>query len=376
MTILHIGQLGISIWPHTAPSARERRVEMIARESSRRGHKVTILGTVPYVATRLGHTFGITLISRPSLNPQQPGGWLYVFTSFWTLWRQQPHVVHLHGWRAGALAWLAALLSPESVVVWSIDTVSPRKSFWQRLVAKQAHAVCDHLTVPSRTIQYFLYHFYRVRSRYIPDGYLPATLSPLPLKRFGVRAEQYYVLLGSSAAALQRVVKLYGKMKSRKKLVVAQSTDTSLVRHLRRESRTLVTEHLTGRRLDALLRGTAGVIVADATVAPETLLTAMAYGRMVIAPHDPLYQETLGVTGKYYRMNRLQELSELWQASAKKNSPRHALGRLARARAIHHFTWERVTSEYLTTYVGQHQTVTVDSVVVPAPQTQLSVANK
>lgn len=376
MTILHIGQLGIGLWAHTPPAGRERRVEMLAQHSSQRGHKVTILATAPYISSRLTHAFGIAVVRRLSLNPQQPGGWVYLLMCLWTLWRQQPHVVHLHGWRAGALAWLAALVSPESTIMWTTDSIGAGKRVVQRLIALQAQRVCDAITSPSRTVQYLLYHFYGVRSRYIPDGYAPATIPSLPPTQFGVRAGQYYVILGNSDAALARVSKLYKKIRSQKKLAMAVPQHEKVATQLGRERRIVLTENFYGRRLQSLLQHATAVVIADGSVPTETLLSAMAYGRLILAPNEARYQEILGVAGRYYRPTRPQELLDLWQASLKKGSPRQLLGRQAHTRATHHFTWDRVTSEYLTAYAGQRHAVAIDSLLVPATQNQLSVARK
>lgn len=376
MTILHIGQLGIGLWSHTAPSLRERRVEMLAQEASRRGQTVTLTATPPYISPRLSHAHGVTIVRHASLNPQQPGGWVYIALSFWTLWRQQPDVAHLHGWRAGALAWLAALLTPESKIVWTIDTLSPQKNTRERLILRQAAYVCDMVTVPSRTLQYLLHTLYNVRAHYIPDGYAPATLRPLSLSHMGLRSGQYYVVLGGSVKTLQRIHKLYGKIISRKKLVLV-AADGETVPATAKEPRAVWLENVFSRRLDAVLRGAAAVIIADETVTTETLLSAMAHGRAIFAPAVARYEEVLGVDGHYFRLTRLQELTALWRAATKKNFTGRLLGAQAQARASRHFTWERVTKEYIAAYAASAHAQAIDSLAAaPVQSKELSAVGK
>lgn len=320
---------------------------MLGRAVVEAGHGVTVLGTKPYHDSNVTNLRGIHLVAKASLNPEHPGGWLYIFLSLLTVWRQQPDILHLHSWRSASLAWLAALFSPETTIVWTIDAL-PRRHFWlARLIAQQTSKVCDVITVPTRTLQYVLLTQCGLATNYIPDGYEPSRLKDLPLKSFNLRKSQYCLLLASDAATIRQAIRAFTATKSRKKLVIVASPAAPWQRLINRKSFVSFVGEKTGRQLTTLVRNAASVIVAPEYKHLETVLQAMNSGRSLVAANTTLLQETIGVTGQYFRPGKIAELRDAI-ALALKSSP--ARGAAAKKRAQNHFTWERITPEYLALY--------------------------
>lgn len=369
MKILFLGQLGLAT---TSPAtAQQRRLGALAQELARQGHQVTILGTPPYVRRETPNYFGATILTRPSLNPQKPGGWFYVLQGIITLWRQQPHVTHLHGWRAASLIWLMAVLSPETNFIWTIDSL-PRRNFRTRLTAWQAQRLCNAITTPTRCLQYEVLQSFKLRTTFIPDGYQADVLRPLPLKPFRLRPSNYTLLLTTNPAVIRKAARAYRQAKSRKKLAFLSNTAKSLVRS-RRATLLHPVGTPTGRKLRTLLANAAAIIVPDTTTSLETLLEAMDTSRPIIACNHPLYQETLGVTATFYNPKDPRGLATAIKSVFTSPQKSSALGRAAATRARRHFLWPHIIPEYITLYrYAEVKRVPVDS-LQPVRFTQLSV---
>ncbi|MEX2055206.1 MAG: glycosyltransferase family 4 protein [Candidatus Andersenbacteria bacterium] len=375
MHILFIGQNGTTDWPHAAPSSPEWRVDRLARSLSQLSHQVAVVATPPFASQRLTHTHNVEIISRPSLNPERPGGWLYLLLSLWTLWRRQPDVVHLQGWRVASMCWLAALLSPETTLVWTIPTLPSRHPRLAKMLAWQAKRIVDAITTPSRTVQYILLQTYHLPTDYIPDGYLAPALKDIPTRHFGVRKDQYVVALGSNEVALKNVMRALARVATRKKLLVLQPTSSAYQHILRGKKNIEFVGQLQGRTLSSLIRQAATVIVADSTVSNETLLQAMDSGRKIIAINDTRYQEILGVAGTYVRPGKVLELAAEIKQSIRQRS-KGIPSPEAQKRAQAHFTWDRIIPDYLSAYRrALQQPVPLDS-LQSVPARDLSVTTK
>ncbi|MEX1997674.1 MAG: glycosyltransferase family 4 protein [Candidatus Andersenbacteria bacterium] len=367
MKVIFIGQLGVRVGSPGQKTPREERIINLGRALAQRGHRVTVVTTKPYSNPTLRNYYGITFVPKASFDREYPGGWLYVILSLLTLWRQQPDVAHLHGWRTASLAWLAALLSPETTFIWTVDALPQHFPLAARLVARQAGRVCDVMTTPTRTLQYLLLQHYNLRAAYIPDGYTRQLLKDIPLASLGLglRKEQYCLLLASEVTTIRAALRAYATTKSRKKLVIVAEPTAAWERLINRKSFVHFIGKKYGRQLRTLVRQAACVIATEDTPNLEVLLQAMDSGRSIIAANISLYQELLGVTAQFYRSKRRNELSGLLQATIKRRSFQRAWGATARQRARHHFTWERVLPEYLAAYRYR------EVVVVPLDSVQL-----
>ncbi len=347
MKTLFLGQLGLRAGMGQPKSSREQRLEMLGRALVDAGHSVTILGTKPFTDATITNFHGIQLRLKPSLNPEKAGGWLYIVASLLTLWRQQPSVAHIHSWRMAALVSIAALLSPETKFVWTIDALPRQYHFVARLIARQAHRVCDSITVPTRVLQYQLLTAYRVSTYYIPDGYVPPVLKDLPLKTFSLRNNQYTVLLATNPDHIKSAIRAYATLKTAKKLVILSEPSVAWQRLLHKKSFVYFIGHKTGRQLHTLIRHAHAVIAYPEPAQLDVLLQAMDSGRRIVAANDPLFQETLGLTATYFNPSKVKDITDALQFGLKQANVR---GIKARTRAQNHFTWKRIVPEYLTLY--------------------------
>lgn len=343
MKILFLGQLGLRAGMGLATTTRERRIEMIGRTLVDGGHQVFALGKRPHIDPYLTNLHGIILLSKTSF---VPGGLLYLLSSLFTAWRLQPNIIHIHTWRAAALAWLVALLCPEATIVWTIDSLPHRYVFLARAIARQGRKVCDVITVPTRTLQYRLLTQFDTPTYYIPDGYAPSKLKDLTLKLFKLRRKQYCLLLAASPDAARQAIRGFNATKSRKKLVVATAASLPWQRLINRKARISFIGEKTGRQLTTLVHNAACVIVAPDYPHLETILQTMDAGTAIVAANTTLFQETIGLSGSYFRAGRIAELRDAIQGALKPNTARSK----AKKRAKNHFTWERIVPEYLALY--------------------------
>jgi glycosyltransferase involved in cell wall biosynthesis len=334
MHIAFIGQLGLPKLLERGFASSETRVAALSRLLAAKGHVVTVLGTKPYLSQG-GNDHGVVLRRYPSLNPEKPGGWLYMVCSLWFVGRTQPDVIHAHGWHAGALLPLIERIAPESTIVWTLTSL-PRNYFRiAKLITRAAVWIGAEITVPTRWLQYLLLQEFGVRAAYIPDGYTPEILPPVSLSAFKLRRGQYVLALTDTPAATRSVKRAYTKAKLRKKLVFA--------------------ENYRGRVLRTLIRHAHTVIAAGEPTALDALLQAMDSGKAIVATTAALHQETLGVTAQFYKPGDHTGFAQAFDQT----SP--ALGKAAALRAKHHFPWTRILPEYLTLYHALRRPVLLDS---------------
>lgn len=335
MKITFFGQLGLPARAAGLPHGS--RVEALSRQLVQAGHSVTVLGTYPYITGSNYH--GVKLIRIPSLNPQKPGGWVYLIFSLLYLLAQRPDVIHVHTWPAALLLSLTRWLFPNARVIWTIDVLRSSK-YGLRITSYGLQNTT--LTTPSRTLQYQLLTEYELRATYIPDGYHESAAPDIELNHFGLKKGQYCLAVGKSDAALRWVKKTYKGAKTHKKLVVLTPA--------------------TPRARRTLMKNTAAVIIADETVSTSDLLEAMHNRRAIIAPTYPLYQEILATTGQYYAPRDATGLIQAINNVASDTKAQKSWGDAAAPRARRHFTWPRLAEEYSVLYAPAVKAVPLDSV--------------
>ena len=281
-----------------------RRTQAVRRQLERSGHDVVAL----------------TTDTTASLNPEKTGGWVWLGLSILAMARQRPDVVHLQGPKAVYLTWLAGMLHPEATYIWTIDSLLPR---W---IARQAAKAVDAITTPSRSFQVRLLAETGVRAQYVPDGYEAASE---PVRKHG-RKKAYCVTTARAARDVRWITSALKEAGSKYRLISLKDVPED-------------------KRM-SILESAQIVILHNNKDTAEDVLKVMDAGRAVIATTKPLYEETLGVTAMYVAPKDVTSLAAAAHLLLKSPARRRAWGRKARQRAQQHFTWERVTGDYLRLY--------------------------
>lgn len=355
MQIIFIGQLGIT----------EPRVQALSEKLVTAGHTVAVTCTQPVVSRRLRNVKGVELLHYPSFDPTKPGGLLYTLLSLFSLWSRQPDVVHLHGYTAASLLWLAVLLSPRTNFVVTLDHLPNRLSRFARAVLHQAQAIADVITTPTRTLQYQLRTQFGVNATYIPDGYDPLTAPEINLRHFGVRKGQYCLTTPSSLEELRWLIREYSRLATKKPLVALFETTPETQRLQKRYPLLLLATPHSPRTLETLTRH-ATAVIAGKNPPLYSLLIAMATNRAIVASPTSFNQETLGATAQFFTNG--PTFRTVLQPLTKSRLNQSAVGRLAAHRARTHFTWERILPEYRALYQpAVTAPVQLDSVVATLP---------
>jgi hypothetical protein len=335
MHIYFIGQKGIQ--PLRIHDSAEVRTDALAHEAIKNGHTVTVACTTSYTKQQLLHSSAINLLRFPSLNPNIPGGYLYTALSCIAALRIKPDTIHVQGWRAGIIIRMLLPFMRKSTIIWTISelpsfSTSLFHSLFQRalpFIATRFTTICT----PSRTIQYRLLTLYSLKSEYIPDGYSASTLPDLRPALFGLRKEQYGIVISDNSAQLKQISKEYKTLKSKKKLVALSPTKHTGV--------TALNLPLSSRSVESLIRQAAFIITTNPSYYP-LLLQAMDSGRTIIATTNPLHEELFGTTAQYYEINDSIQLQKLLKNTQKK----HVNNNSAQIRAKNHFSWNKIGQEY------------------------------
>lgn len=351
MQIIFIGQLGIT----------EPRVQALATKLVNTGHIVAVTCTAPVVSRRLRNFKGVELLHYPSFDPTKPGGMLYNLLSLFSLWRRQPDVAHLHGYTAAALLLVAVLFSPRTTFVITLDHLPRRAPRLSRIVLRQAGAIADAITAPTRTLHYQLRTQFGINTAYIPDGYDPLMAPEINLRHFGVRKGQYCLMMPASLDELRWLIREYSRLSTKKPLVALFETTPEAQRLQKRYPLLLLASPQSPRTMETLTRH-AAVVIAGKNPPLSSPLTAMAAQRAIVALPTPLNQETLGTTAQFFTNG--PSFRALLQPLTKSRLNQSSWGRLSSRRARTHFTWERIFPEYRALYQPAVTTpVQIDSVV-------------
>lgn len=331
----------------------EVRIAELAKQATLNGYKVTI--ATPHKHEPLSLT-DITLLRFPSFDPTIPGGYLYTAFSCIAALFIRPNTIAVHSLSAAILIRPLLAFMPNTCAVWTIDSVPKIFRFLFHIITSGFDQVC----VSTRTAQYRLLTQYNMKTTYIPDGYTPPELADIRVSTVGLTKEKYVVVLTQDKKEVQRIAKAFVSAKSRKKLIVFGTGRTSA-------RVTYIHTPLTSRLAASIIRQAAFVIGADSTYSP-LLLQAMDAGRHVIATTDPLHEELLGVTAKYYKNIDNKQLIELIRDASKG----FLLNKSAIVRAKHHFTWNTVGLEYEKAYKHSRAVLVPFDSIIPKRGLSLS----
>lgn len=359
MHILFFGQLGLPRLVERDAATTERRVADVALKLAELGHQVTVLGTKPYLTLTGSNYHGVSLKPLLSLNPEQPGGWLYLLLGVATIWRRQPAVVHVHTWQAASLARLIRFGNRHATLVFTIDGATVARSAVQRWIVRPF----DVLTTPTRQLQYQNLSTADIRAQYVPDGYTMTDSTLLPAKQFGLRHGAYSVLFAATAREVRLVAEAYRRSGTRKKLVVIASLSPATKTRLAKQYRFLHCvgeQHSRARR--SLVAGSQ-LVIAHCELPAQTLLETMAAGKTIVSAAFPLHQEVCGVTARFYQATDGKGLQAVLRTVVTDTAAQGRWGRAANRRAQTHFRLDRIVAEYLTVYQAVRILVPVDSVL-------------
>ena len=367
MRVLFAGQRGIPVLGYEAGKLREKRVQALAEVLTNKGHEVSVLCAQPFASRHLTNFNGVELVHCFSLNPEKSGGWIHSLFELVTVWKEQPDVVHIHGWRMAVMARLAVLLSPESTFVWTIDNVPGLKKGLVRLAARRTAEVVDVVTAPTRELQYIALNNWGVRARYVPDGYNEISGTEMARKQLSLRKGQYILCTAAASQDVRRVAKAYSKAGTKKKLVILQERKGYWKRLGKEFPFLFFAGELGGRRLKALIDGAAVVIVSEGETPVDTLFQAMSSGKAIAAAARAGYEEILGVSAQYFRDGDTDGLAQLLRGVAVNVRAQKSWGKKAGLRAYKHFQWLRIAEEYISLYhYPLVRTVAVDSAFSPS----------
>ncbi len=328
MKIIFIGQRGI---PATGglQHERENRVEAIAIKLAKIGHKVTVKADKSFISSSVKNWHGVEIVRKNVL---------------WLAWKQQPDVIHVHGWKLAGFAWLLALLSPQSTLIWTVDELPERTHLILSLISWQAKRVFDVITTPTRTMQYRLLTQLNLSVAYIPDGYGVPSIPDISLNNWRIRRNQYVVAYAAKGDQLA-VKRAYKVLRTRQRLLFV-SPETTL------------------RVATTLLRN-AGVVIFASPTPVGALLQAMDAGRAIIATTNSVHEETLGTAAKFITSGSTEQLAKLLKKLVVSKQDQLRLGVQAALRAQSHFGWYKIILEYLAAYYSTVLVpVSVDSIIL------------
>ncbi|MEK7499020.1 MAG: hypothetical protein AAB649_00250, partial [Patescibacteria group bacterium] len=260
------------------------RVEALAQETIKHGHTVTIANASSNTLLSCIHALFL-----------------------------RANTIHVHGLKAGILLYPILFLMQNTTALWTISTL-PSSTLSQRFLRILLPYIASKYQMvfsTTRTLQYLLLSLYLVKSEYIPDGYSLPTLNNIRPAVYGLRKQQYGIVLATNSAQLLQIAKTYKTLKNRKKLVVFSERTHKMF--------TTINLPLTSRGAISLVRQAAFVLIADPEYSPLAL-QAMDSGRTIIATTNSLHEELLGTTAHYFAQDDYIQLEKLFRKTAKNRS--------------------------------------------------------
>ena len=266
----------------------------------------------------------------------------------------KPNTIHVHTFQGAILLNFLQLFVPnQTTMIWTLSSL-PTFSLHLQTILFQVFLqfltkLFDRIVAPTRTLQYQLLALYGIKSLYMPDGYTKPILSDIQPREYGLRNNQFGVILSNSIDTISSIAKLYKAVKSKKKLVVFCESPSKEFKKLLKDYPFITPFILpmTSRGAQSIVRTAGFVIIDDPSFSP-LLLQAMDANRVVIATTSPYIEEILGTAGFYYHADDTAHLSDLMQKSVKNELlPKYNPS----LRAMHHFTWEKTGLEYEHAYI-------------------------
>lgn len=329
-------------------NSREKRVMALAQRLSANGQKVTILGTSPHITS--GSWQGVKLVSKASLDPTKPGGFLYNLLSVWYVVRAQSDVVHAHGMQLAFIIRLMRFLLPRTTLVLTIDSLPDLKNWLVRQYMIFCAKAFTRITTPTRQLQYRLLTELGLRVTYVPDGYSESKIPMVKISRWRLQEKDYLVLLDKSVSSIRALAKIYKKSGLKTNLVVLHEKEGAIKRLSKNYPFVKAVGDLQGRSRQSLLAGASGVVLLDNTTPVNVVLETMNAGCPIVAVTDSTYQETLGVTGLFVKEGGYADVVQTMAALLLDTSLGLKLGRMAKKRAQRHFQWDHILEEYKNAY--------------------------
>lgn len=340
MNIFFVGQTGV-----LGESAQEKRVYNLAHALGSHGRTVVVSSATH---KQLHNLNGFTLDYTASLIPESPGGWLYTAASMRKALKGKADVIHISSWKAAVLGIVAALASPSTTLVWTVDELPRTHIKARRITVWLATRLFDAILTPTRNLQQQFRFTFGILPVYLPDGYNEPAIANIPASHWKLRKNQYLLAITDSAESARTLLVSYKNAGSRKKIIVVTRVITPALRRLAKRYPLLhLIESTTPRQRTSLIRQAKAVLLPDTAATQEELLIAMDTGRRVLATTHPLYQETAGTTVEFFNTKDAKHLTELLGVAAKEAG---AINKKAQKRARSHFTWARIFDEYETFY--------------------------
>lgn len=336
------------------------RAEALASALSQRDHSVTVLGHPAHTPRGRQHIQGVRLARLWK-------GWF----SLIQLLPSQPDAIHITG-RAWALRLIfLRWLLPETILIWTLETLPTQWAPWQITIMQRAQAAADSVTATSRAVQWKLLAEIGVRALYIPEGFSPEYTSLPSIHRWKLWRGRYGVTSAASREELTWVAEAWRASGTRKKLVAVNDVPPALQTFLKRKYPFLMFRSGGSRVRQALLAGAHVIVTASAQDDSSLLLLSMWSGRPIISVTHPLPEELYGTTAEFVREGDTESLARLLASL----SGRRYLEKVttAQKRALRFFRWERIFMEYLPLYAQLRAIVPLDSaspVTFPKPAVQ------
>lgn len=264
-----------------------------------------------------------------------------IFTIFTTM-RSNTNTIHVHGWNAGFFISFFRFCIPRTTTL--TLTVNSLPTGTYRRFARRVANTFDKVVVSSRTIQYQLLLINEIQSLYIPNGYTEPLLNDIEPRIFGLRNNQYGVILSQSLREIEGIMAAYTTTGSKKKMVIFGNNPSPECKKLLKKYPLLTLADLpsSSRGAQSLVRR-AGFVLVPNTSYEALLLQAMDANRTIIASTSPFIEEILGTTGFYYSSDDFAHIERLLAlASRGELEPKYSPA----LRAKHHFSWGHVWDQY------------------------------
>ncbi len=347
----------------------EKHVEELAVRLAQKGHQVTVYARARYTRTQRKSYRGVRLVYTPYLASKNLAAITHTLFSIFHLLFQKVDIIHIHSVGPSLLAWIPRILKWNARTIVTFHSRDRYNQKWGR-VARFFLALGEwtalnipHATITvSQNLQKFCQKRYPGKAVvYIPNGAVPNRVrKPKHLSRWGLK-ENSYILSVSRLIPLKGIHYLVGAYRQAglsKKLVIVGASpdeDQTYEKYLHytagQNPQIVFTGLQKGQILQELFSNAyLYVLPSEVEGLSISLLEAMAAGRCPLVSDIPENRETVGEVGYTFAVKNVNDL--VTKLKFLNDHPELVLraGRLARARVIQFYHWDRITSQVLRLY--------------------------
>jgi len=311
---------------------------------------------------------GATLVHLPSINTKTLDTITHSFLSIlYIIFHRTSRIIHIYG--VGSFILFPLFLFYKKKIIVSADGADWERKKWNRIIkyllklsASFAVKFADIVVVDTQVVENLYkknFPDYKEKIKYIPYG---ANIEEINedeevLKKYGIGKNKYILFVGrlSPEKGVHYLIEAFKQIRTDLNLVIVGDSEyhSDYVKELKSngDNRIIFTGYVYGEEFKKILKGCLFYVQpSELEGTSPMILSAMGYGKCVVANGIPENISTVGDAGIYFEKNNVEDLKSKIELLLSDISIIKSYGERALIRVKENYSWDKVTNDYLKLY--------------------------